>query len=100
MYVLKTYPISAEIHEARVLEWHCVEDEEVRSGQLLVELEAQKSILEIRAGQSGVLRKILIPELRWVRLGEALALLSDDRHEKLPDRFDDLSEFSGEFELV
>jgi len=80
--VIPPPPDNAE-QEFRVLEWHHAESEAVESGALLVEIETAKSIVEVRAGQAAVLRKIVTAAGTWQRYGEPVARLSDDGGEAL-----------------
>jgi pyruvate/2-oxoglutarate dehydrogenase complex dihydrolipoamide acyltransferase (E2) component len=73
------------VEEVRVLEWHGEVGRGFTAGELMVELETHKALVEVRAGQSGVLRQILCPAGSWQAAGQLLALLSDDPAEPLPD---------------
>ena len=74
-----------DVEEIRVLEWHAGEGRAFASGELLVELETHKAIVEVRATRDGVLRRIVCPAGDWQKIGKALALLSDADGEGLPD---------------
>jgi pyruvate/2-oxoglutarate dehydrogenase complex dihydrolipoamide acyltransferase (E2) component len=84
----------------RVLQWHKREGEAVMAGDLLVELETDKVIVEARAKQPGTLRRILCAEQEWHQLGTALALLSADPDEPLPNDPASLVEADVLFDLV
>ena len=73
-----------DVRELRVLEWHRTAGQAVEAGNLVVELETHKAIVEIRAGQSGTLREVLVAEGGWCAIGQPLALLSDAADEVLP----------------
>ena len=51
-----------DVDEVRVLEWHGSIGREFQPGDLMVEFETHKAVVEVRAGQSGVLRSILSRE--------------------------------------
>ena len=72
-----------DVTSVRVLEWHGGEGAAVTPGMLLVELETHKALIEVRAEQAGVLRRIDCAEGGWCVLGHGLALLSDDADEPL-----------------
>jgi pyruvate/2-oxoglutarate dehydrogenase complex dihydrolipoamide acyltransferase (E2) component len=75
-----------------------IEDvEEVRV--LDVELETHKALVEVRAGQSGVLRRIACPEGAWQDLGKTLALFSDDPEEPMPTSTNGLGPLAVDFEV-
>ena len=88
-----------DVEEVRVLEWHGAEGRRFAPGDMIVELETHKAVVEVRAGQSGVLRRILRGPGDWQALGSPLALLSDDTEEKLPDAIDDLASWPVNFEV-
>ncbi len=73
-----------EVDEIRVLEWRIAPGETVAPGDLIVELETHKAVIEVRASQPGVLRVKLAEEGDWRGVGVALALFSDDPQEALP----------------
>jgi pyruvate/2-oxoglutarate dehydrogenase complex dihydrolipoamide acyltransferase (E2) component len=77
-------PTTFEDNDAvRVLEWHCAPGDRLEPGAMLVELETHKALIEVRAGQPGVLRAIRFTEGEWCPLGGELALLSDGAEEPL-----------------
>ena len=67
----------------RVLEWHVAPGTSVAAGMLLVELETHKALIEVRAAQAGIMRRIDCAEGAWCPLGGALAMLSDEADEAL-----------------
>lgn len=73
-----------DVEEVRVLEWHFAEGESLAAGELLVELETYKALVEVRAAQAGVLRRISANAGDWRQLGQVLGLLSDAEDEPLP----------------
>jgi pyruvate/2-oxoglutarate dehydrogenase complex dihydrolipoamide acyltransferase (E2) component len=89
-----------DVEEVRILEWHGQPGRCFAVGELVVELETHKALVEVRAGQAGVLRKILCGEGEWQGLGSPLAVLSDDADEALPEKLDDLAAMAVEFEVT
>ncbi len=69
--------------EVRVLEWHGAPGDRIAAGALLVELETQKALIEVRATQAAILRVIAATEGAWCPLGADLAFLSDGADEPL-----------------
>ena len=69
------------------------------AGDLIVELETHKALVEVRAGQPGVLRRIVSPAGDWQAIGQPLALLSDDPTEALPETAEGMAALAVEFEL-
>ncbi len=77
-------PATFENNDAvRVLEWHAVPGDTVRAGALIVEVETHKALIEVRAGQDGVLRQQHRDEGEWLPLGESIATLSDASDEPM-----------------
>ena len=56
------------------------------AGQLLLEVESDKSILEVTAEQSGVLSRVLVSEGEQVSPGQPLALFCSEQEEHQPGR--------------
>ena len=70
------------------------------SGDLVVELETHKAIVEVRAGQPAVLRQVLSEAGKWQQIGLPLALLSDDAGEPLPEEVDSAADLMVDFEIT
>jgi pyruvate/2-oxoglutarate dehydrogenase complex dihydrolipoamide acyltransferase (E2) component len=88
-----------EVEEVRVLEWHGQVGRVFAPGELVVELETHKALVEVRAGQAGVLRRILCAEGDWQAVGQPVALLSDSPEDPLPETADGLAALAVEFEV-
>lgn len=99
LYKLQLQQPIEDVDELRVLQWHAAEGEAVCEGALVVELETYKSVIEVRAGQAAVLRRILQPEGAWQKTQQPLAVLSDEAHEPLPTCSEDLTLLKSEFTL-
>jgi pyruvate/2-oxoglutarate dehydrogenase complex dihydrolipoamide acyltransferase (E2) component len=93
-------PAVADVEEIRVLEWHGALGHFFNKGDLVVELETHKAIVEVRAGQPGILRKILSESGNWQGIGLPLALLSDDENEPLPDGDRAAADLPVDFEIT
>lgn len=93
-------PAVADVEEIRVLEWHGEPGHRFDSGDLVVELETHKAIVEVRAGQPGVLRQVLSEAGKWQQIGLPLALLSDDAGEPLPEEVDSAADLMVDFEIT
>ena len=93
-------PAVADVEEIRVLEWHGDLGCQFNQGDLIVELETHKAIVEVRAGQPGVLRKILSEAGKWQGIGLPLALLSDAADEILPDGDQVAADLPVDFEIT
>jgi pyruvate/2-oxoglutarate dehydrogenase complex dihydrolipoamide acyltransferase (E2) component len=88
-----------DVEEVRILEWHGEPGHAFAPGELVVELETHKALVEVRAGQAGVLRQILCVAGDWGAIGAPLALLSDSADEALPDSAEGATALAVEFEV-
>lgn len=93
-----TVPAVAEdVEEIRILEWHGEPGQAFAPGELLVEFETYKALVEVRTAQAGVLRRIFAPAGEWLRIGAPVAVFSDGADEPLPDSADQLAALAIEF---
>jgi pyruvate/2-oxoglutarate dehydrogenase complex dihydrolipoamide acyltransferase (E2) component len=88
------------VDELRVLEWHGGVGRNFVKGELIVELETHKAVVEVRAGQPGVLRRVLCEAGSWETIGNPLAVLSDDPVEPLPASLEALPPWVVDFEIT
>ena len=88
------------VEEIRVLEWHHQPGTTVAIGELIVELETHKAVIEIRAGQAGVLRQVLAQAGDWRAVGLPLALFSSEANEALLTDAADAVPMLAEFEVT
>jgi pyruvate/2-oxoglutarate dehydrogenase complex dihydrolipoamide acyltransferase (E2) component len=93
-------PAVADVEEIRVLEWHGEIGRRFSPGDLIVELETHKAIVEVRAGQSGVLQKILSEAGKWQQIGLPVAIFSDEEGEPIPDGVEANKDLAVEFEIT
>ena len=88
-----------DVEEVRVLEWHGEPGRVFTAGELVVEFETHKALVEVRAGQSGVLRKLLCEAGDWQAIGLPVALFSDAEDEPVPDETEGLAALTVDFEV-
>jgi len=69
--------------ELRVLQWHKSEGEPALPDELLLELETEKAVVEVRTPRSCVVRKIAVKQGDWAQVGPPIAWLSDHADEAL-----------------
>jgi len=67
--------MSETMEEGIVVKWLKHEGEQVRTGDVIAEIETDKAVLELEAQAAGVLRKIFAPEDSKVPVGEPIALI-------------------------
>jgi pyruvate/2-oxoglutarate dehydrogenase complex dihydrolipoamide acyltransferase (E2) component len=89
-----------EAVDVRLLEWHVHPGDALSPGDLIVELETHKVIVEVRAGQRAVLRRILCNPGDWRKLGDPLAILSDEADGAIPGSAEGLPEWDARFEIA
>jgi len=70
--------------EAVVSEVYVQEGDEVESGEVLLEVEADGTSFEVTAPQSGVIVELLVAEEDVVHVGDVVAIL-DSAEEAFPD---------------
>jgi pyruvate/2-oxoglutarate dehydrogenase complex dihydrolipoamide acyltransferase (E2) component len=88
------------VEEVRILEWHGEPGTVFAPGDLIVELETHKAVVEARAGQPGILREIKSAAGDWCGIGSTLAVLSDTTEEALPDGADSAPDLVIEFSMI
>ncbi len=69
--------LGESITEPVLLRWLKQEGDPVETGMAIAEVEFDKSIIELEATNSGILRKILIPEGSKVAVGSFLAVIGE-----------------------
>jgi pyruvate/2-oxoglutarate dehydrogenase complex dihydrolipoamide acyltransferase (E2) component len=99
IYLLAVPGPIEDVEEMRVLEWHGEPGRVFATGDLIVELETYKALVEVRAGQPGTLRRILRHAGDWQVPGGFLALLSDDLEEALPESIENMPPLAVEFAI-
>jgi pyruvate dehydrogenase E1 component beta subunit len=76
---LKMPALSPTMEEGTLAKWLVKEGDEVRSGDILAEIETDKATMEFEAVDEGTISKILVPEgTDGVKVGAPIALLAGD----------------------
>jgi pyruvate/2-oxoglutarate dehydrogenase complex dihydrolipoamide acyltransferase (E2) component len=88
------------VEEIRILEWHGGPGSAFAEGDLIVELETHKAVVEVRAGQPGVLRDLKGEPGDWLLIEKTLAIFSDDPQEVLPTDSKGSTELMVAFEVT
>jgi pyruvate/2-oxoglutarate dehydrogenase complex dihydrolipoamide acyltransferase (E2) component len=89
-----------DVDELRLLEWHGAVGRMFSPGDLIVELETHKAVVEIRAGRQAVLRRMVAEPGSWHKPGDTLALLSSGEAEALPSEAGAEEALPVEFEIT
>lgn len=100
IYQISVPGLVADVEEIRVLEWHGGIGHEFDAGDLVVELETHKALVEVRAGQKGILRQKLVEEGDWQKIGLPLCLMSDTPSEPLPESVESAGALLVAFEIT
>lgn len=67
--------LGANMTEGTVIRWLKSEGDEVRKGESLLEVEAEKATVEVDTMQGGRLTRILVPEGEVVPVGTPIAVI-------------------------
>jgi pyruvate dehydrogenase E1 component beta subunit len=82
---LKMPALSPTMEEGTLAKWLVKEGDEVKSGDILAEIETDKATMEFEAVDEGTIAKILVPEgTDGVKVGQPIALLAGDGEEVAP----------------
>jgi len=68
--------MGADMQEGTILRWLKREGDPVQRGEIIAEIETDKANVEIEAYESGVLRRILLPEGTTVPVGQVIAVIA------------------------
>jgi pyruvate dehydrogenase E2 component (dihydrolipoamide acetyltransferase) len=79
--------MGADMKEGTVLRWLREEGDQVERGDVIAEIETDKANIEIEAFESGIFRKILVPEGETVDVGTVIAVIAGPE--------DDISSYEG-----
>ncbi len=67
--------LSDTMTEGVILKWIKKEGDPIKQGEILVEIESDKADMELEAYDSGILRKVLIPEGGKAAIGNLIAII-------------------------
>ena len=77
MIEIKMPRLSDTMEEGAIATWHKKPGDTVAVGDVLVEIETDKAVMEYEAYQGGTLAEILVPEGKNANIGAPIALLDD-----------------------
>ncbi len=82
---LKMPALSPTMEEGTLAKWLVKEGDEVKSGDILAEIETDKATMEFEAVDEGKITKILVPEgTDGVKVGQPIAILDGEGAESTP----------------
>jgi len=76
-YIVRMPKLGVEMEQGVVLEWHAEEGEAVEEGELVAEIESEKTQAEVTAREAGVLRRILLAVDEEGEPGAAMGIVGD-----------------------
>jgi pyruvate dehydrogenase E2 component (dihydrolipoamide acetyltransferase) len=79
--------MGADMEEGTIVRWLKNEGDEVDRGEIIAEIETDKADVEIEAFESGVFRKVLVPEGETVSVGTVIAVVASQD--------EDISKYEG-----
>ena len=68
--------MGADMIEGTIVQWRKQEGDPVERGEIIAEIETDKANVEIEAFESGVFRKVLVPEGETVDVGTLIAVIA------------------------
>ena len=75
MYEILMPKLGMDMTEGKINRWLISEGAAVKKGDLVVEIETDKTVMELEAGESGVLKQIIVKEDSIVPPGEVLGII-------------------------
>ena len=80
---IKMPALSPTMEEGTLAKWLVKEGDEIKSGDLLAEIETDKATMEFEAADEGTIAKILVPEgTDGVKVGAPIAILAGEGEEQ------------------
>jgi pyruvate dehydrogenase E2 component (dihydrolipoamide acetyltransferase) len=89
-YVVKLPKLGLEMEEGTILEWYVEEGDEIAGGDVLLEVESEKSIGEVEAREDGVLQLLAVSEGETVPPGTPIGIVADPE--------EDIADLEAEFD--
>jgi len=68
--------IDAEMSEGQIIKWRKVEGSKVDKGEIIVEVETGKVVMELESPYSGVLKQTKVKEGEAANIGDVIAVIS------------------------
>jgi len=65
------------MEEGTIVSWKKQPGDQVEKGEIILEIETEKTVLEVESNVSGVLLKIMVDEDETVEVGTPLALIGE-----------------------
>ncbi len=75
-YIVRMPKLGLEMEEGTVIDWHVAEGDEVAEGEVIAEIESEKSVGEVEAREDGVLRRIILGEGEGTPPGDPMGIVA------------------------
>ncbi|KAL3985560.1 Biotin-requiring enzyme family protein [Acanthocheilonema viteae] len=74
--------LSPTMEHGTIVKWHKKEGDEVEEGDLVCEIETDKSVMAFEASEEGVLAKILVPDgTKGIKIGKPICVFVDKKED-------------------
>lgn len=81
MYEVKMPRLGVTMQNGTINQWLIDEGDEIKKGDYIFEIETEKSTLEIEAQDSGVLKKVIVPEGEEVSVNTVVGIIAEPGEE-------------------
>ena len=83
---IKMPALSPTMESGTLSRWLVAEGDQVRSGDIIAEIETDKTTMEVETIEDGIIRKLLVPEgAENVQVNAAIAILIDNAGDTIPE---------------
>ena len=83
---IKMPALSPTMESGTLSKWLVAEGDQVRSGDIIAEIETDKTTMEVETIEDGIIGKLLVPEgAENVQVNAAIAILIDDAGDTIPE---------------
>lgn len=76
-YIVRMSKLGLEMKEGTLLEWHVAEGDPVAEGQVIAEIESEKTQAEIEAREDGVLHRVYLEEGESCEPGDPIGIVAE-----------------------
>ena len=83
---IKMPALSPTMESGTLSKWLVAEGDQVRSGDIIAEIETDKTTMEVETIEDGIIGKLLVPEgAENVQVNATIAILIDDAGDTVPE---------------
>lgn len=76
-YIVKLPKLGLEMEEGELIKWYATQGDAVETGQVIAEVESDKTVSEIEAREDGVIKRIYIDSESRISVGTPLAIIAE-----------------------